>query len=348
MRAPVVVAVVPCYNTGSACLDVVRRLRPHVAGVLAVNDGSTDETAAYLRESGACVLDLPVNGGKGAALAAAFRDLLAGDDGTLGLRADYVVTIDGDGQHDPSDIPDLVEQALVAGADLVLGVRDPHQMPGKSRVGNHFSRLLFVIGTSSFVADTQSGFRLLSMRLVADLLDRVRWKRYETESEVLWKTLAQGYRVAGTRIRTIYIDENRGSQFLPWRDSSRIASVFSREIAWTVGTAALDVATFAALTLSGRLSPAAANVASRLVAISAQAMFRRDFVKRTRRLMQQAGSGWCVLTFAGHLAVTTTLVAGLTGAGIPAIVSKLFAQLAGYLGTFAVVDHVLLKREAQR
>jgi hypothetical protein len=54
--------------------------------------------------------------------------------------------------------------------------------------------------------------------------------------------------------------------------------------------------------------------------------------------------GWCLLTFAGHLALTTGLVGTLSGLGIPAILAKAAGQLVGYLGTFAVVDRVLLRR----
>ena len=341
-----IVAVVPCYNTGSACAAVISSAASFADAILAINDGSTDDTAAFLASSGSPVLDLAVNGGKGAALAAAFRHLLADDGGRAGSRADAFVTIDGDGQHDPSDIPHLIARARDTGADLVVGVRDPRRMPLKSRIGNHFSRLLFVIGTATFVADTQSGFRVLSRRLVSDLLDRVTWKGYETESEVLWKSIALGYRVASVRISTIYIDENRRSQFDAWRDSTRIASVFAREIAWTVATAALDIAAFIVFWKTGRLGPAPANIASRFVAVATQALFRRDFFRRSRRLMRDEGTVSCVAAFVGHVTLTTMLVAGLTSAGLPVILAKLLAQLAGYLGTFAIVDQVLLKRGA--
>ena len=76
--------------------------------------------------------DLAVNGGKGAALAAGFRHLLADDGGRAGSRADAFVTIDGDGQHDPSDIPRLIARARDTGADLVVGVRDPRRMPPRT------------------------------------------------------------------------------------------------------------------------------------------------------------------------------------------------------------------------
>ena len=134
-------------------------------------------------------------------------------------------------------------------------MRDPRAMPRKNRIGAHYSRLLFLIGTATFVPDTQSGFRLLSVPLVAMLLDRVTWKGYESESEVLWRTLALERPLAAAPISTIYLDGNRGSQFDAWRDSRRIAAVFTRSLRWTVGMAAVDFLSFAVLWSFAGLSP---------------------------------------------------------------------------------------------
>lgn len=344
MPRPTIVAVVPCYNTSGACVDVIERTSTVADCVLAVDDGSTDDTAQHLLSTGCLVLRLPANSGKGAALAAGFREVLAGMNGRLRADADAVITIDGDGQHAAGDIPRLIACAAATGADLVLGMRDPRSMPRRSRIGSHFSRLLFVIGTATFVADTQSGFRLLSRPLLADLIDRVTWQGYESESELLWKALARGYTVAAVGVSTIYIEGNRATQFNAWRDSLRIAAVFKREIGWTVTMAALDFAAYAVIVSAGWLPPPAANVASRAAAVAAQASSRPDFATRTARLIDHEGAGSCVAAFVGHLAVTTGLVAMLTAARVPPLAAKAAAQLAGYLGTFAVVDRVLLRR----
>jgi glycosyltransferase involved in cell wall biosynthesis len=347
MSALKIAVVVPCYNTSSRCADAIARAAPFADAILAVDDGSTDDTAEHLRASGCRVLRLPVNVGKGAALAAGFREALKGADGLLGARADYVITMDGDGQHDPADIPRFIECASRSGADLVLGMRNPRAMPRKNRIGAHFARLLFVIGTNAFVADTQSGFRLLTLPLVAALIDRVTWKGYEAESEVLWRALALDRTVSAVEISTIYIDGNRRTRFNPWRDSVRIASVFTRQLRWTVGMALLDFTVFAVIAVHGLLSPGWANVASRLIAVACQATFRRDYLARSQQLARREGLGWCLLAFAGHLAVTTTLVVAFVGFGVQPILAKAAAQLVGYLGTFAVVDHVLLRRVSQ-
>ena len=344
MPAPRLAVVIPCYNTSARCVDVIVRAGPFAAAILAVDDGSTDDTAEHLRATGCRVLRLPVNAGKGAALGAGFREVLKGVDGALGASVDYVITMDGDGQHDPRDIPRLVAAANRSGAHLVLGMRRPGAMPLKNRIGAHFSRLLFLIGTATFVADTQSGFRLLALPLLGELIDRVSWKGYESESEVLGWTLALNRTVSGVEISTIYIDGNRASQFNAWRDSVRIASVFARQLRWTVGMAVLDFAVFAAMAVPGLLSPAWANLASRGVAVLCQALLRRDCASRIRRLVKYEGLVWWLLVFGGHLTVTTLLVAGFVWIGMHPIPAKAAAQLLGYLGTFAAVDAALLAR----
>ena len=344
MSAPRIAVVVPCYNTSAACVNVIARASEHADAVLAVDDGSTDDTPEHLRAAGCPVVRLARNSGKGAALEAGITEILKGPAGLLGAAFDYVITLDGDGQHDPADIPRLVTRAAETGAGMVLGMRDPRAMPARSKVGAHFSRLLFLIGTGQYVADTQSGFRLFTRPLLSALLGNVTWKGYETESEVLWKALALGYAVEEVRISTIYLDGNSRSQFNAWRDSTRIASVFERQLRWTVGMALLDFVAFAVIIARGWLDPLSANVASRVAAVLCQAAGRRDYVSRTRRLMRHEGAGWVALAFLGHLALTTSLLAGLVRLGLHPIVAKAGAQLAGYLMSFAVVDAVLLRR----
>jgi hypothetical protein len=344
MPPPKIAVVIPCYNTSAHCVSVIACAARHADGVLAVDDGSTDDTADHLAASGCAVVRLERNSGKGAALEAGIADVLKGRDGLLGEDFDYVVTLDGDGQHDPSDVPRLVRQAAASGSGVVIGMRDPRAMPARSRIGSHFSRLLFLIGTGRYVADTQSGFRLFSRASLPALLAGVRWRGYETESEVLGKALALGYEVSAVEIPAIYLDGNSRTQFNAWRDSTRIASVFRRELAWTVSMAMLDFAAFAAITLAGWLPPVKANVAARVLAVACQALGRRDYAARTRTLIRHEGLGAVVLAFAGHLALTSSLLAIAVKAGIPAVPAKAGAQLVGYLASFGAVDYVLLRR----
>ena len=180
--------------------------------------------------SGARTIHLTQNAGKGAALRAGIAEALKGRGGLLSRDFDFIVTLDGDGQHDPADIPRLLAAAQRSAADLVIGGRNLDQMPPRSRFGNRFSRAMFQLATGEFVPDTQSGFRLMSTPLARALLDTVRWRRYETEFEILFRTVALGFAVTTVEIQTIYFDQNRQSHFQPFRDSMRVFAVTCRHL----------------------------------------------------------------------------------------------------------------------
>ena len=93
---------IPGYNTSGACVDVIEKARAAADAVLVVDDGSTDDTPDHIRRTGIVCFRLEHNAGKGAALKAGIQEVLKGRRGLLGDVFDYVLTVDGDGQHDPS------------------------------------------------------------------------------------------------------------------------------------------------------------------------------------------------------------------------------------------------------
>ena len=190
--------------------------------VLAVDDGTTDGTAEVLEQAAAStagrlqVLRTPRNLGKGAALIAGFRHALAH------REFDVLVTLDGDGQHRPSDIYKLV-QAARDGAQLVIGGRQEFEvMPLRSRFGNTLTSWILHRLLLGCPRDTQSGFRAHSPELVEQVVRRIPGHRYETELRILLLALRAQMRVVETPIPTIYLDGNRSSHFRPLSDSVRI------------------------------------------------------------------------------------------------------------------------------
>jgi len=117
------VAVIPSYNNQLSILRVVRQALQYVEEVMVIDDGSTDLTAAMARIAGAQVISHPQNRGKGAAMKTAMAN----------IESDIIVFLDGDGQHDPEDIPRLLIPILLGEADFVIGSRF---LPG-SRLFSH-------------------------------------------------------------------------------------------------------------------------------------------------------------------------------------------------------------------
>ncbi|MGD8685756.1 MAG: glycosyltransferase family 2 protein, partial [Syntrophobacterales bacterium] len=106
--------LIPAYNLSPTISLVVQQTRQHLPMVLVVDDGSQDETAPAARESGAKVLKIPKNQGKGWALRCGFKDLLQ-------EPWEGIITLDGDLQHDPAEIPKLIEEYDKTKSAIVIG-----------------------------------------------------------------------------------------------------------------------------------------------------------------------------------------------------------------------------------
>lgn len=114
--------------------------------VNAVEDGSTDNTLRHIESTGCPCVRFATNRGKGAALHAGIAEVLKRSDGLLSRDFDYILTLEGDGQHDVGAVRRLLDTAEREKADLVLGIRDLRAMPARSRIGNFTSRILFWLG----------------------------------------------------------------------------------------------------------------------------------------------------------------------------------------------------------
>ncbi len=197
---PRILAIVPAHDEGPRIEAVVRGASRHLP-VLVVDDGSSDDTAARAEAAGARVLRQLPNQGKGAALRAAFR--LALDEGL-----DAVVTLDGDGQHDPAELPTFVTAFADASPrpELVVGRRDFRRMPPARRLANVLGGAAFSWAVGQRVPDNQSGYRLLGRRLMERTLSSDE-RGFEFEVEMLTLAIRDGLPIAWVPIRTIYAGE---------------------------------------------------------------------------------------------------------------------------------------------
>ena len=193
-----IVALIPAYNADRFVGDVIKRARAYVP-VIAVNDGSKDNTLAALRQTDASVIDQQPNQGKGVALRAGFSRALE-------MGAEAVIQLDADGQHDPTEIPLFLEKFKATNADLIIGERDFGGMPLVRRVSNTVGRTAFSWAVGRRVRDNQSGYRLLSRRLIEAVLGS-KEQGYEFEMDMILIAVKRGWRIEGVPIRTIYGDE---------------------------------------------------------------------------------------------------------------------------------------------
>lgn len=224
-----VVAVIPAYQCAVTIGEVVEGVLRHVSRVVVVDDGSTDGTGAAAAGAGATVVRNPRNRGKGHALRRAFDEVLDRQaDGEM-AEARAVAMLDGDGQHDPDDLPVLLAAWDEGRFDLIVGgrLKDRALIPPHRYWTNTIGTRLLSIVTGVSLEDSQSGYRLIA----AGLLERLdlRSDGYAIESEMLIKAARRDARLGQVRIRTIYHDRVP-SFYRPVRDTVAItlASIYHR------------------------------------------------------------------------------------------------------------------------
>jgi glycosyltransferase involved in cell wall biosynthesis len=170
MNAPLskdnVLVIVPAFNEQESISAVLRTLLDNKYQILVVDDGSVDKTRSLAQEAGVDVLTLPFNLGVGGALRAGFK---------FAVRNQYraVVQVDADGQHDASQIVNLIETANESGAHLVLGSRFQRSAESMTVpvVRRQVMRLLSALAsraTGTTITDATSGFRLIQDPLLSE------------------------------------------------------------------------------------------------------------------------------------------------------------------------------------
>ncbi len=156
-RQHLTVAVIPAYNEEANIAKVIRETKARVDKVIVCDDGSVDKTAGIAESSGAIVVRHEHNLGYGAALSTLFKKARK-------LNPDVIVTLDADGQHDPTFIPRLIEPILNNSTDVVIGSRflsegGQQNLPTYRKVGIRLITKLTKRAYYNGITDAQSGFR---------------------------------------------------------------------------------------------------------------------------------------------------------------------------------------------
>ena len=200
-----ILALIPGYNEAErirAVIDVARTYLP----VVVVDDGSKDETAAISEAAGATVLRQIPNQGKGAALKRGFRHAMENG-------FDAVLMLDADGQHDPAEIPKFLHAYQTNSSDLIIGYRNFSEMPFKRKVANTVGRASLSWAMGERILDNQSGYRLVSRRLMQATLESDE-AGFEFEVDMVVLCVRRNMRLDWVPIRTIYAGEE--SHIKPW------------------------------------------------------------------------------------------------------------------------------------
>lgn len=216
-----VCVIIPTFNESKTVPELVKKILAQNLSVVIVDDGSTDNTARIAQNSGARVIRNEKNLGKGASLIRGFKYALENN-------FEEVITMDGDGQHLPEDIPFFLRLAKFSDGDIFIGNRmsKTQKMPFIRILTNKFMSWIISCISGQEIPDTQCGFRLIKI----GVLKRVALKtsKYETESEILIKAARMGFKVTSVPIKSIYSGQK--SQINPLVDTIRFIKLILNEI----------------------------------------------------------------------------------------------------------------------
>jgi len=237
--------IIPSYEPDEKLINLLADLQKDgYRNIIIVDDGSGemygDIFAKAKQEFGVCLLQHPVNRGKGRALKTAFSHVIENMPQAVGC-----ITADSDGQHTPDCIRLCAEALLENRESLIMGCRcfDQEDVPARSEFGNKCTRVVMKYMAGVSVSDTQTGLRGIPMSFMKALLS-VKGERFEFETNMLLETRSHKVPIVEVPIRTIYIEENKSSHFNPIKDSIRIYMMFGKFLFSSLSSSVVDLVLF--------------------------------------------------------------------------------------------------------
>lgn len=215
--------LIPAYNEGATIRDIAIRCLEKLDKVIIVDDGSTDDTVEQLDGLPVTILKNQTNSGKAASLWKGIQHVLE-----LNIR--NIITLDGDGQHSPEDIPLLLEAANENKDHLVIAARlgNRDQAPGARLRANNFADFWVSWAAGQKITDSQSGFRLYPASLFTNKALSVKTKHgFVFESEIIIDAVRLGFRCHTVAINSVYHSGARASHFRPVADIAQIVIMIS-------------------------------------------------------------------------------------------------------------------------
>ena len=196
--------IIPAYNEENNINRVINETKKYTNNIIVVDDGSKDQTSKEAEKAGVIVLKHIINLGKGAALK-------TGCDYAIKQKASKMIVLDADAQHEPSQIPDFLNE--LKDVDVVLGYRKlSKEMPFVLKFGNWFINKMTKLLYGIRLHDTQCGYRAFT----SDAYKKIRWKasNYSMESEMIANLGKRNLKFKELPIKTIYADKYKGTTII--------------------------------------------------------------------------------------------------------------------------------------
>lgn len=340
------IALIPAYNPEPCLIQVVQQLKEKGFWILVVDDGSEKKHKEIFQEledgGNIMILTHTENKGKGRALKlglAYIQNYISGK---------YtIVTVDADGQHRPKDVEMVCKVAQKNPGCLVLGSRKiQKETPFKSKLGNRITRMIYTLITGIRIYDTQTGLRAFDNTILTELL-AVKGERYEYEMNVLLECSRQRIPMKEIGIETVYINDNSGSHFHPWKDSCRIYKEILKFSASSLISFAIDYGIYILLLwltqgLTKSISLFLSNVMARIVSGCFNYQINRKMVFQREENLARTAFQYIMLA-TGILAGNTVLLEFLVYLGLNQYIGKLCTELTFFVMSWFVQRTVIFK-----
>lgn len=218
-KAPYISVIIPAYNEGAGIGEIIPKIRAVVAGldqdheIIVVDDGSKDDTTEHARKAGARVIQHPYNIGNGAAIKTGIRH----------ARGKILVTMDGDGQHNPQDIPALVNR--IGPYDMIVGSRTSASDTEAHRdLANKVFNSLASYVSGRKIEDLTSGFRAVKAHVARQFMYLFP-NKFSYPSTITLSVVRAGFRLGYEPIRFARRAKNSKSKIKPLQDGFRFLMI---------------------------------------------------------------------------------------------------------------------------
>ena len=345
--------LIPAYKPDDKLIVLIDNLLAHNLDIVVVNDGSAPEYETVfdeVRNRNVPLLVHAVNRGKGAALKTGIRHIMKDPEGA------GIVTADADGQHTCEDIIRVMDELAKDDTALVLGVRrfGGKNVPIRSKIGNWTTIAVFYIVSGQKVTDTQTGLRGLPRSLFPKLAE-LEGDRYEYEMNMLLNVRNWHSHFVEIPIKTVYIDENKGSSYNTWRDTWLILRQILKYCASSLISTLVDYALYMTLcwlfpTISLFNNSPISTVAVWIIVSRAVASILNYSINRYA--VFKGSSTASFLKFAAlvcfGILVSASCVSGLVHLGVNEVLAKIMIDIPLFVLNYYIQNRFIFNKKTAK
>lgn len=330
------ILLIPSYQPDEKLEELIKKINKENITSIVIDDGSGPKYKYIFDKLDTKVISYKNNKGKGHALKTGYKYIKDN-------YKDYViVTIDSDGQHRIEDAINLYEYVLKHDNTLVLGKRPrSKKTPLRSRIGNGITKFVFNLVARQHIYDTQTGLRAFSNTLINYMLE-IEGNRYEYEMNVLLNAHKNNIPIHEIEIKTIYIDNNSGSHFNPFKDSIKIYKEILKFASSSLISFLIDYCIFSILNLLTN-TVIVSNIISRTISSTVNYKINKHIVFKSNKKSSKSIIEY--FTLAIIILILNTTILKLLSLVINPLVSKLLTEIILFSFSWFIQKNIIFKKE---